>query len=81
VPQSVELDLADLRPLERILVALRQLGPAERLAGIGIGENEVFVPLPRRALEVAFQLAGKGVTERDRRLERLDLGVPNWPRT
>ena len=80
--QLVEGDLVDLRALERLLEAADELRAVERLAGLGMAEDEVAIACVEGALRAARASATATRsaigTERP---EPADFGSPNSPRT
>jgi hypothetical protein len=60
VAEIVEADLADVRGSQRGVEALQQLGAIDRLAGLGVGEDEVIVVRPPRLLREQLEFVAAG---------------------
>jgi hypothetical protein len=60
----VEPDLPDAAGRQPGLEALQQLRAVDRLAGVGVGEDEVVVGVPQRSWCRRVELAGETVGER-----------------
>lgn len=65
VAQLVERDRADLGVLERLAEAADELGAVERMAGLGVAEDEILVARVEGAVAQLGECVGDALGHRD----------------